>query len=143
MAPGPPFVDEHVTVVHAPRDEVWATLEEFAVRSLTNHRRDLLRRLLGAQPPSGYGVASQTSGSRLELTGRHRFAHYWLVFVLSDSGPGTTRLAALTYASFPGWRGRAYRVVIISSKMHMLAMRRMLRVIRDLAEDSDARTGSR
>jgi hypothetical protein len=48
-------------------------------------------------------------------------------------GPGVTVLAAQTWADFPGPAGAAYRLLVISSRAHVLAVRRMLRAVREEA----------
>ncbi len=59
------------------------------------------------------------------LSGRHRFSRYALVFELEPTGEHTV-LKALTYAVFPGVHGRVYRLLVISSRAHVVATRRML-----------------
>ena len=86
----------------------------------------LLTRVLGCSPRSGFGVASRVEGERLELAGRHRFSRYRLVFDLTEAASGGTRLSATTYAAFPGPHGTAYRLLVIGSRLHVLATRRML-----------------
>ena len=68
------------------------------------------------------------AGRRLELVGRHRFSRYALVFTLSDDAGGT-RLAAETWAEFPGVQGRAYRAAVIGTRGHVVMVRRMLAAV--------------
>ena len=63
------------------------------------------------------------------LSGRHRFSRYRLVFVDRAAGPHSV-LKALTYAAFPGLHGRVYRLLVISSRAHVLATRAVLARIR-------------
>jgi hypothetical protein len=124
-----PFIDEHALDVRAARDEVWSRLERFAQRSLLSGGGPF-HRLLGTQPRPGFEVASSLPGERLELAGRHRFSRYALEFSLRDGdAPGVTRLAARSFAEFPGLHGRAYRVLVIGTRLHVLATRGMLRAI--------------
>jgi hypothetical protein len=125
----PQFLDEHAIEVAAPRDRVRTGLERYVDRTLTTGN-GLAHRLLGTDPPPGFAVAAAVPGERLELAGRHRFANYVLAFELRDSGPGTTRLAARSYADFPGIHGRAYRALFIGTRLHVIATRRLLHEIR-------------
>ena len=123
-----PFLDEHAIAVAAPRAEVWERLERFADRSLLSGGGPF-HRALGTQPQPGFEVASSVPGERLELAGRHRFSRYVLEFSLADDAPGATRLAARSFAEFPGPHGRAYRALVIGTRLHVLATRAMLRTI--------------
>ena len=132
MEPEPPYVDEHGIVVHAVRERVWAALVAYVDGRLATGHASWLTRVLGASPASGFAVASRVEGERLELVGRHRFSRYRLVFTLSGSGPTTLR--ATTYAAFPGPHGAAYRLLVIRSRLHVVATRRMLEAVRRRAE---------
>ena len=120
-----PYVDEHHVLVDAPRDRTWAALESSLARAVDGDGSRLTR-VLGCSPRSGFGVASRVDGDRLELSGRHRFSRYRLVFTLAAAASGGTRLSATTYAAFPGPHGAAYRLLVIGSGAHVLATRRML-----------------
>jgi hypothetical protein len=122
---GLPFVDEHHTTIEAPPEEVWRALRAYVGRMLAATDGSLLTRLLGAHPPSGFEIADADPQGQLVLTGRHRFSRYRLVFELEPTGDHTV-LKALTYAAFPGLHGRVYRLLVISSRAHVLATRRML-----------------
>lgn len=126
--PGLPFVDEHAILIPAPRDRVWEALVRRA-GSLSSGGGSPLTRLLGTDPPAGFAVTESVAGQRLTLTGRHRFSQYRLVFELADA-IGGTHLQALTYAVFPGVRGRAYRALVIGSRAHVVATNLILRSIR-------------
>ena len=130
----PPFVDEHATTVAAPPDRVWAALEQYADRVLERAAGSTVARLLGTDPPGGFRVAAREPGRRLALDGRHRFSRYRLEFLLDDAPAGGTRLRARTLAAFPGVRGQVYRTLVIRSRLHVLAVRRMLARVRDAAE---------
>ena len=88
--------------------------------------------LLGPRQPAGFGVAVLGAGERVELVGRHRFSRYRLVFSLPDAA-GPTTLSATTYAAFPGPHGAAYRLLVIRTRLHVVATRRMLDAVRDRA----------
>ena len=140
---GLPYVDEHAAIVPAPRERVWAALESYA-RTLTGPQglvHGLLTRALGTTPRAGFEVVASVPGELLRLGGRHRFSSYVLEFSLSDThahgtgtggppAPASTRVAARTYAAFPGPLGRAYRVLVIGSGGHALSVRRMLEAVR-------------
>jgi len=122
--------------MRAPRERVWAALESYVDGVLATGRSSVATRLLGTEPASGFGIASRVPPDRLELTGRHRFSTYRLVLTLQDGGggAGTTVVRATTYAAFPGPHGAAYRLLVIRSRLHVVATRRMLDSVRRRAE---------
>jgi hypothetical protein len=134
---GLPFVDEHVVDTPAAPAEVWrAVVATFEHQSAGAAQ---YARLVGADPlhatgtmpelgaaVAGFRVAEVHPGEMLLLTGRHRFSSYALQFVV-QAHDGATRLHALTYATFPGLLGAAYRAVVITSGAHRLVVGRMLR----------------
>jgi hypothetical protein len=122
-----PYVDRHGTDVPAPAPRVWTALRSYADSSLV--APPLLGRLLGADPLGGFAVTDEVPGSRLDLAGRHRFSRYLLRFELTATAAGT-RLEALTFADFPGLHGRAYRLLVIRSGLHVVAVEAMLRAVR-------------
>jgi hypothetical protein len=65
-------------------------------------------------------------GSQLVLAGRHRFSHYTLTFRLQQIEPERTRLSAESRASFPGVAGGVYRLLVVRSGGHVVAVRRLL-----------------
>ena len=67
------------------------------------------------------------------MAGRHRFSRYRLVFELVDAADDETQLSARTYAEFPGLRGRAYRALVIGTRLHVLATNQILRSVRRAA----------
>jgi hypothetical protein len=125
----PPFIDEHVIAVAAPRERVWAGLLRYADRNLLSGN-EVLHQLLGTDPPAGFAISEKVPLELLELAGRHRFSHYGLAFELRDAGPGRTRIAARSFAEFPGLHGRIYRALVIGSRLHVVATRGMLSAIR-------------
>jgi hypothetical protein len=129
----PPFVDEHRTNVEASPEVVWRALRAYVDRMLAANEGRLFTKLLGAHPAAGFEVGEEAPERRLELTGRHRFSRYRLVFELEPAERHTT-LKALTYAVFPGLHGRAYKLLVIGSRAHVVATRGMLRAVRRRAE---------
>ena len=126
-----PYVDEHEVDVAAPPDRTWEALTTYVDGVLATGHASVVTRLLGAEPASGFAVASRVPGESVELTGRHRFSRYRLVFTVpSGAAPDRSRLVATTYAAFPGPHGAAYRLLVIRSRLHVLATRRMLEAVR-------------
>lgn len=139
----PPLIDEHVISVAATREHVWAGLLRYAERNLLSGN-ELLHRLLGTDPPAGFAISGKAPLERLELAGRHRFSRYVLAFELRDAGAGHTRVAARSFAEFPGVHGRIYRVLVIGSRLHVVATRGMLSAIRrSVLDDRKASGGDR
>src|SRR5690606_10372240 len=82
----------------------------------------------------GFHVAAAEPPATLTLTGRHRFSDYALIFDLDELGPDRTRLRAESRARFPGMKGSAYRLLVISSGAHVVATRRILSAVKRGAE---------
>lgn len=123
-----PLLDAHSATLRASRSTAWETVRQYACE-LTSSDHVVLGRLLGTESRSGFDLAEVVEGEREALTGRHRFARYRLVFELG-SGPGNaTKLSVLSYAAFPGARGRVYRGLLVATGGHVLAVRHMLRTI--------------
>ncbi len=144
--PGPlPRIDEHVITVGAPPGKVWRALGEV----LQKPQGSLARagaRLLGADPGTpvgdplhegsaltGFLVAGARPPTELVLEGRHRFSRYALIFRLEGTGEKTL-LRAETRAVFPNPVGSVYRALVIGTRLHVVAVRRLLREIRRRAE---------
>jgi hypothetical protein len=125
-----PFVDEHQIRIAASRDLVWSALRRYVDSSLSLGEGNLLAWLLGTVPGTGFEVSREVLHQQLSLAGRHRFARYLLVFELSDVADGETVLSARTRADFPGPHGRVYRALVIGTRVHVVAVKRMLRAIR-------------
>ena len=115
-----PFIDEHVMTVQADCAATWSALVRMWCRD--------------PDDPSTVGspffwLHEAEPRKRLALDGEHPFSVYKLVFELADEGPHRTRLAARTWAHFPGISGKAYRALVIGTGAHRVAVRRMLRRI--------------
>ena len=78
----------------------------------------------------GFHVVAAEAPSLLALVGRHRFSTYALTFRVDALDDGRSRLRAETRASFPGLGGRLYRLAVIGSRGHVVAVRRMLAAVR-------------
>jgi hypothetical protein len=119
-----PYIDEHAISIAAYRATCWTALLSVMCRD----RRD------PSSVPPGFHLESATPPDRFVLHGRHPFAVYRLVFELTDDGPGRTRLAAQTFAAFPGAAGTVYRAIVIGTGGHGVVVRRLLGRIAAVAE---------
>ena len=140
-----PFIDEHVQIVDAPTDALWAALLRVLARQ--PHASARLARVLAANPARGtteftgspgqtipgFLIAEASHGRHLALSGRHRFATYRLTFLID--GP---KLRAQTFAEFPGLLGRIYRGLVITSGAHRLITRHLLRTVARVARHTPA-----
>jgi hypothetical protein len=81
----------------------------------------------------GFHVEVADPRRELALVGGHRFSRYALIFRLNPVGAGT-RLRAETRAEFPGLHGRAYRALVIGTRMHVVVTRRLLGAVKQRAE---------
>ena len=127
-----PYVDTHTVSVAAGPEAVWDAVQRYADR--VGVPEGVLSRLWGTEPPRGFAVTEAVPLQSLTLSGRHRFSEYRLTFrVEARTEERTTLLHAETRAVFPGVHGRAYRAAVIGTRLHVLATRRMLRTIADLA----------
>lgn len=130
-----PYIDEYVTRVATPPDRTWAAITRVLRAELKGGAG--LARVLGATPAErsgdwdgdldgatlpGFAVVDARRPERLELHGRHCFAVYTLVFLVDAES-----VRAQTYAAFPGFKGRVYRALVISSGAHRVVTRRLLR----------------
>jgi hypothetical protein len=143
-----PFVDDHATEIAATVDEVWPMLSNAVERSFSRAGMAGYARLVGCVPVDssgprpladgstvpGFRVTSALPGRELVLEGRHRFSIYALTFRLDDIGSGRSRLRAETRAAFPGLAGGAYRLLVIGTRGHMVAVRRLLSGVKHRAE---------
>lgn len=123
-----PLLDEHSATFAASQSAVWQAVSRYA-RSMAHSDHAVLGRLLGTEPESGFELAEEVEHEHLVLTGRHRFARYRLVFKLDGESSNSTKLSVLSFAEFPGARGRLYRRLLMGTRGHELAIRRMLHTI--------------
>jgi len=141
-----PFIDEHRRTVAAPTLQAWEAVRSVVSRSMDDLPAVFVR-AWGLQPPRTNGQRPLVSGSAvpgfrvveavpertLWLEGRHRFSIYRLEFLVEEADSGAV-VRARSYAVFPGALGVVYRVLVISSRGHILAVRRMLGAIARHAE---------
>lgn len=74
----------------------------------------------------GFTVTAADPPRLLVLGGGHRFSDYELWFELEPGTGGRTTLRAKTFAAFPGLKGAAYRLLVITSRGHPVAVRGLL-----------------
>jgi len=82
----------------------------------------------------GFHVAHAASPSELFLAGSHRFSRYALLFRIDVINTGSSRLRAETRAAFPGLSGAVYRALVIGTRAHVVALRRLLAGVKRTAE---------
>ena len=143
-----PHLDEHEVTVAAGADEVWAGLVQsldgtFSRRAAARYARAVGcadRAATGPRPLAqgstfpGFHVVRAIPPSELALAGRHRFSRYELVFRVEQLGPRRSRLRAESRAAFPGVAGRAYRLLVVGTRGHVLGVRGLLTGIKRAAE---------
>jgi hypothetical protein len=143
-----PHVDEHSATVAAGRDTAWEALLRVVEGTVSSAVATPGARVLGcadtvASGPRplaagstvpGFHVAAATPPSELALAGGHRFSDYALIFRLDELDGDRTRIRAETRAEFPGLKGSIYRGLVIGTRMHVLATRRILAGVKRNAE---------
>lgn len=142
-----PFVDEHSVAIEADREVSWISLQRVleATGSAGFARYARLIRAVdtaasGPRPLSegsafpGFHVVAVDEPHHLALAGRHHFSDYALIFRLDEVAPGRTIVHAETRAEFPGVKGAIYRMLVIRSRAHVLATRRILSAVKRAAE---------
>jgi hypothetical protein len=132
-----PRIDDHTITVAASPRRTWDAVvagapRERRLQSLglallgCRERRTSGPRGAAGSTVPGFRVARADAPREWRLEGRHRFSDYALTFELEPDGQGGTLLRAITDAAFPGPHGRAYRALVIGSRVHVLAVRRLL-----------------
>jgi hypothetical protein len=143
-----PHVDEHSIAIEATADAAWNALLRVVEGSFSSGASSAGARLLGCEDTAVSGARPLATGSvlpgfhvetakpprELGLAGGHRFSDYALIFRLDGQGDGHTMLRAETRAAFPGLKGRAYRAMVIGTRMHVLVTRRILTAAKWSAE---------
>ena len=133
MAQPLPFIDEHARAVTVPAAVAWRAVRD-VMGGPSGAAAGSYARLVGARDGRAFTVARREPPRLLELVGEHRFARYSLVFIVDGIDPDHCSVRAQTRAEFPGWAGRLYRLLVIDSRAHVLAVRRMLARIARRAE---------
>lgn len=82
----------------------------------------------------GFSVTESDPPRTLRLRGSHRFSDYELVFRIEPTTEGCSLLRAESRALFPGVPGKIYRMLVIGSGAHVLAVEAMLRRIKRTCE---------
>lgn len=145
-----PYVDEHSIAIAATPGAAWEALLRVVEGSFASGASSKGARLLGCEDVDASGARPLTAGStlpgfhietarsseELALAGSHRFSAYALIFRLDRQGDSKTMLRAETRAAFPGLKGRAYRAMVIGTRMHVLLTRRILGAAKQRAERS-------
>jgi hypothetical protein len=143
-----PLLDEHAVDVEAPADRVWSAIERWLPRVTGGRSSKAAARTLGCRDLEttvrspvavgatvpGFRVADVEAQHLLGLEGEHRFSRYRLTLRVDDLGGGRSRLRAETRAEFPDLPGKVYRALLIGTRGHVLAVRRLLRAIKRRAE---------
>ena len=147
-----PYVDEHSVVVAASADEVWDALIATAgvgriaapvARALGCEQTERAGRpgRIGSTIP-GFVITRAVRPAVLALMGAHRFSRYALVFQISETPLEPVILTAVTRAEFPGRTGSAYRLAVIGTRGHVLAVQAILHSVRRRAERAARASGS-
>ena len=137
---GLPWVDEHAVEIAAPVSKVWPALLRTVERMTDGGAAPRYARAVGCADTDaggprplevgstvpGFHVAALTPERLLVMAGSHHFSDYALSFRLEPLGAVRTRVIAETRAVFPGLKGRAYRALVIGTRMHVLVVRRVL-----------------
>lgn len=145
-----PHVDEHSVAIEATAGATWDALLRVVEGSFSSGASSKGAQLLGCADTAASGPRPLATGSvlpgfhveaaqprqELALAGGHRFSDYALIFRLDEEGDGRTLLRAETRAAFPGLKGRAYRAMVIGTRMHVLVTRRILDAAKRSAERS-------
>lgn len=140
-------IDEHALVIHADAGRVWdAVLATFRGSGSASTR--LLVRVLAGEPAGtagwdgdsargatvpGFAVTELERPHLVVLRGRHRFSEYAVV-VRIDAADGGSRCRLESRGVFPGAQGALYRSLVIGTRGHVVAVRRILRSVRRRAE---------
>ena len=89
-----------------------------------------------AHPSVAAGVSEHSTyrQRKLDRLLRTLRSTYALIFRVEPASSGQTRLHAQTRAAFPGVHGTVYRLLVIGTRGHVVAVRRMLASVRRRSE---------
>jgi len=122
-------LDVHERTIPTTPRRAWRGLVRFVRRDLLSQPNAAVGAVLGISAGSGWTVSREDpAGRSLRVEGRHRFARYAIDFTVVSNGTGAT-IRATSSAEFPGPAGRAYRHLVVSTRLHVLATRWLLRRI--------------
>jgi len=135
-----PYLDEHTTTIAAGVDDAWLALTETLDRAFSRPHTAGVARAIGcadraASGPRpleegsaipGFRIARAVPGRELVLRGRHRFSVYALIFRLERLDADRSLLRAESRADFPGLAGGVYRLLVVGTRGHVVATRRLL-----------------
>lgn len=142
-----PHIDEHSMTVAAGDELTWQALLRVTEGSFAAPLATRFARLIGCADTEASGPRPLSTGSaftgfhveraepsrELTLAGSHRFSNYALIFRL-ENRDGDTLLRAETRAEFPGIKGSVYRALVIGTRSHVVATRRVLAAVKRQAE---------
>ncbi len=142
-----PPIDEHSIEIDAPAEAAWAALFPTLSRALDGRVSRWVARTFDARDQKaegdlhhpggtlpGFVVARSVAPVMLALMGQHRYSSYALVIRI-DLLPGQRcRVRLETRALFPGAKGRLYRLGVLGTRGHVVAVRSILRSVRKRAE---------
>jgi hypothetical protein len=139
-----PYLDEHATDIAADVDAVWtallATLDRAGMAGYArivgcaDYTASGPRPLAEGSTIPGFRVVTALPAAELALEGRHRFSSYALIFRIEPDGAGRSRLRAESRGVFPGLLGGVYRLLVIGTGGHVVAVRRLLSAVRRRSE---------
>ena len=148
LNPPLPSLDEHATEIAAGVEDVWSALHAALDRTFAgrwaatyariigcaDHRATGPRPLAEGSTIPGFRVVAAVPERELALEGRHHFSSYSLTFRLEPIDSDRSRVTAASRASFPGLHGAVYRLLVVGTRGHVLAVRRLLAQVRHRAE---------
>jgi hypothetical protein len=142
-----PRIDEHEISVDVSAEEAWPfVLAGFEGLSTRPGWRAFARAIrctpdrasgklvaVGSTIP-GFRVTRCLQPTEWGLEGRHLFSSYGLTFRITPLDAAHCRIQAESRAAFPGLHGTAYRALVIGTGGHVIAVRGILRRIKNEAE---------
>jgi hypothetical protein len=143
-----PYIDDLSTIVDRDVGDVWPVVIDTVERGFSGAAAARYSRLVGCEDTEASGprplavgsaipafrVVSLVPQSELVLRGRHHFSSYALILRVQPDRAGATCLSAETRAAFPGVAGRAYRLLVIGTGGHVIAVQRLLSNVKRRSE---------
>jgi len=143
-----PLIDVHTIEMNVSPDRAWQSVMGLVRDFEKNASQRVLASALGCTDRQTSGIpgtlGSTVPGFRvvaadprhlLRLAGAHRFSRYELTFRVEPVGPGKSQVHVESRALFPGPHGTVYGALVIGSRGHVMAVKRMLRLIKHATED--------